>query len=402
MAGSASDGVQASLHAADGPVGPALRLDFDLGGTAGYAAARRALPLELPPNYELTFCLRADAPVNEFQVKFVDASGDNVWWFRQPDFEFPRQWRLIQESRKRQIEFAWGPCRRDAATCRSDRIRRRVPAAMAAADRCISASSALARAAAGYGRRVPAPFGSGFVVLAGRRTGARVDGDAATAWESDPAAGKAQSADAGSWRAARIRRLSCCAGRPANSPRATTCCFRAMASAGDTCAASTDGRGGPDALRFPRRRAALCAFAVARRPGGALRRRGGGNQGSRLRCDDERVRRGAGARCADAVAYPRGFSGEQSYWTLVGIDGGSETGLLSEDGALEVARGGFSIEPLSSTGARVMTWADVRRRPSWSKATCRFPASRGRPALGTARHRLRRGRPATIASGRTL
>ena len=43
--------------------------------------------------------------------------------------------------------------------------------------------------------------------------------------------------------------------------------------------------------------------------------------------------------------YPRGFSGEQSYWTIVGIDGGAEADLLSEDGALEVASGGFSIEP---------------------------------------------------------
>ena len=27
-----------------------------------------------------------------FQVKLVDASGDNVWWFNRPDFEFPREW----------------------------------------------------------------------------------------------------------------------------------------------------------------------------------------------------------------------------------------------------------------------------------------------------------------------
>ncbi|TMH62306.1 MAG: hypothetical protein E6H55_08600 [Betaproteobacteria bacterium] len=103
-----SDEVRASVHPAAGPSGPALRLDFDLGGTAGYAAARRALPVDLPPNYELSFYLRADAPVNELQVKLVDASGDNVWWFHRPDFEFPRDWRLIR-IKKRQIDFAWGP-----------------------------------------------------------------------------------------------------------------------------------------------------------------------------------------------------------------------------------------------------------------------------------------------------
>ena len=69
--------------------GRALRLDFDLAGTAGYALARRALPLELPANYEIVFSIRGDAPANHFQVKLVDASGENVWWFSRPDFEFP-------------------------------------------------------------------------------------------------------------------------------------------------------------------------------------------------------------------------------------------------------------------------------------------------------------------------
>ena len=59
----ASDGVKASVHPAQGFAGKALRLDFDLGGTAGYALAQRALAIDLPPNYELSFYVRADAPV---------------------------------------------------------------------------------------------------------------------------------------------------------------------------------------------------------------------------------------------------------------------------------------------------------------------------------------------------
>jgi len=75
----ASDGVQAAVHPTEGVRGRGLRLDFDLAGTAGYALARRALPLDVPPHYEITFYLRADAPTNNFQVKLVDASGENVW-----------------------------------------------------------------------------------------------------------------------------------------------------------------------------------------------------------------------------------------------------------------------------------------------------------------------------------
>src|SRR3546814_14038716 len=43
--------------------------------------------------------------------------------------------------------------------------------------------------------------------------------------------------------------------------------------------------------------------------------------------------------------FPRGFSGEQPYWTIVGVDAGRDQGLIGEDGAVEVSRGGFRIEP---------------------------------------------------------
>jgi hypothetical protein len=115
----ASDGVRASVEPAAGPQGPALRLTFDLAGTAGYAIARRALPVDLPDNYELSFWLRADAPSNDWQVKLIDASGDNVWWFNRRNFDFPSAWQQVTIKR-RQIEFAWGPTKdrtlRHAAT----------------------------------------------------------------------------------------------------------------------------------------------------------------------------------------------------------------------------------------------------------------------------------------------
>jgi len=103
-----SDDVQASVHPAQGLHGPALRLDFDLAGTAGYAVAHRSLPLTLPENYEISFWVRADAAVNTFQLKLIDASGENVWWVNRSNFEFPREWQLIRIN-KRDIHFAWGP-----------------------------------------------------------------------------------------------------------------------------------------------------------------------------------------------------------------------------------------------------------------------------------------------------
>jgi hypothetical protein len=56
------------------------------------------------------------------------------------------------------------------------------------------------------------------------------------------------------------------------------------------------------------------------------------------------------AREAPKGQFPRGFSAQQTYWTVVGIDGGHESGLVGEDGAIEVARGGFSITPFVLSG----------------------------------------------------
>ena len=63
------------------------------------------------------------------------------------------------------------------------------------------------------------------------------------------------------------------------------------------------------------------------------------------------------------AAYPRGFLGEQGAWTLVGVDGGSDTGLLSDDGALEIGRSGFTLEPFVVERGKAITWADVATQP---------------------------------------
>ena len=78
----AADGVTASVHPAKGVEGKALVLEFNLANTAGYAATTRKLPTQLPEDYEISFWMRAEAGRNHFEVKFVDASGDNVWWYR--------------------------------------------------------------------------------------------------------------------------------------------------------------------------------------------------------------------------------------------------------------------------------------------------------------------------------
>jgi len=84
------------------------RVDFDFRGHGGYAIARSAVNLDLPPNYQFVFRVRGDAPPENLEFKLI--SGDDVWWLNRRDFAFPRAWTTLA-TKKRKIEFAWGPHR---------------------------------------------------------------------------------------------------------------------------------------------------------------------------------------------------------------------------------------------------------------------------------------------------
>jgi hypothetical protein len=86
------------------------------------------------------------------------------------------------------------------------------------------------------------------------------------------------------------------------------------------------------------------------------------------------------AKDAPPGRYPRGMSGQQNYWTVLGVDGGRETGLFSEDGALEVARGGFSVEPFVLEQGKLHSWADVKASQSLKDGYLPIPSVTWRAA----------------------
>jgi hypothetical protein len=57
----------------------ALRLDFDFKGGKGFAVARRAWARPMPSDYAVRLRLRGHGPVNNLEIKLLDATGRNVW-----------------------------------------------------------------------------------------------------------------------------------------------------------------------------------------------------------------------------------------------------------------------------------------------------------------------------------
>ena len=407
----ASEGVQASVSPTAGVGGPGLRLDFDLAGTAGYALARRALSIDLPPRYEITFYLRADAPANQLQVKLLDASGENVWWFHRPDFAFPREWQLIR-IKQRDVQFAWGP-----TTDRTLRHAAAIEIGVAAGRGGGRGSVYVSQLALRELAEEPATPVPSIVYASSSSSGSHalvaVDGSVSTAWRSDPAAGPAQMLTIDFQRPREFGGLALHWVRGAYASRYDVQ-FSDDGAQWRTVRRVVDGRGGPDFLLLPESETRFLRLALHEGPARAYGL-------AELQIKDLAFGASPNAffqavtREPPRGTYPRGMSGEQTAWTLVGIDGGHDSGLLSEDGALEVSKGGFSIEPFIVADSRVVSWADVEprqslldgylpiprvtwRHPSWELGISAFGAgSRGNARL-IAHYEVRNltGRPLTL------
>jgi hypothetical protein len=347
----ASDDVRASVSPA---AGPALRLAFDFRGRSGYAAVRRALPLTLPDDFELRLRVRGAAPANEFQLKLVDESGDNVWWYRAPAFQVDDRFRTLR-IRRRQIEFAWGPA--------ADRMLRRVASIELVVAAGPGGAGALEFADLELIPRVardaplPAPVAWATSTAPGSRAGAAVDGDPASAWRSRPALGRPVdwTLDLGTVREFGGLTLAWQPGREARDYDLEL---------------SADGRAWTTVRRVRDAAEPLQPLALPEAEARFVRLHllaGAAADYALAECTPEPLAFGAtpNAFLANvAPRYPRGrfpraWAGEQSYWTIVGTNGGADEGLLSEDGQFELARAAPSLEPFLRVDGRDADWAGV-------------------------------------------
>ena len=347
-----SNGVAARIEVVPGTAGEGLRLDYDFAQVSGYAYAARALPIDWPANYALTLRVRGDGGVNDLQIKFVDATGRNVWWYQRKDFRPAARWQTLR-LRPRDLQFAWGPT--------ADKVLRRT----ARIEVVVVRGRDGGRGHLDIGALTFTPLPPPATLPPARASDPAVlDGRRDTAWHGR--AGEAVSLDFGGARELGGLMLHWTGAAPRYTVEASD-------DGRDWHALRTveGGDGGDDPLALPDTET---RYLRVRLPSAAP-------AASLAEVEVEPIAWAASpnafveslARLAPRGSFPRGFSGEQPYWTLVGTDRGGQSGLIGEDGAVEVARGGFSIEPFVIAGGRRFGWTDVTATPSLEQGYLPIP-----------------------------
>lgn len=352
----ASNQVSAHLRSVDGiGGGKALCLDYDFNGVSGYAGLRRSLPLRYPDNYEFSFAIGGASPANDLQFKLIDASGDNVWWVNRPAFTFSRSWKLVHY-RKRQISKAWGPDP-DPQLRQSRQVEFTVYNRVGGKGSVCFDKLAL--------RTLPAEDHTPYL--------ARVSTDTAPALEQRIVDGNPDSY----WLSGKAREqtVTLDLGKPRELGGVIVQWVPGLEASRYSVSGSVDGRawtplrqvvagaGGTDWLALPDTEARYLRFDLADGPNWRYGIREIAIQPLEFADTPNDFIRSL-AKLNAPGTFPRGFSGQQPYWTLIGLDGGLDQGLVGEDGAIEVGKGGFSIEPFVLVDGKRVGWSDVQARQS--------------------------------------
>ncbi len=351
-----SDGVDLKIASEPGPSGGSLRIDYDFARGSGYGIVRHDFspPLDVPENFRFRFRIRGEGPRNTLEFKLVEKSvgtdgrvGESVWWVNQRDYDFPAAWREVTLP-KRLFNFAWGPS--------GGTPLRHIDAVEIVVTSFSGGKGTVWIDDLSFGA-LPAvkPYDGTARVEVSSHAGSdesplAINPEGFLGWTSAKAdASPAATIDFGKPREFGGVELGWGEGAFASD-------YRLEGEHGGewtTLATVKGGNGGSDFLVTP--------SAIARRirvvcesPGPVTLRTVRILPPSFGDSPNELFK----ALAAEAPRgwYPRYWLGEGAYWTVVGADADTEEALIGEDGAIELAKQGPSLEPLVFSGGRLLTW----------------------------------------------
>lgn len=342
----ASDGVKLELSIEPGRTGQCARLDYDFTRGSGYAIIRRDIDLPLPPNYRFSYAIRGEGPSNTFEFKLVDPTGDNVWWVNSRNVAFPRDWQAVSVPR-RKISFAWGPSA-GAPLLKAQHLELVIT----------SYNGGRGTVWLDDLRFEPLPdtvpyTGTPTVTVIGSQSPPRPLADDGSIQDSELVA-EAPAEFLIDF--ARVRELGGVAldwGDDAPSDYTVSGSLDGVAFS--ELGRIRGGNGGRDYLTLADAAARQLKITTAGPGPKPVALRGLRFLPPAFADSDNRLLELAAAD-APRGWYPRYFRQEATYWTVIGTPGDEKEALINEEGAVEVDKLGFSLEPFVSIGGRLLTW----------------------------------------------
>jgi hypothetical protein len=349
----ASEGATAALSQDAGYTGSSLRVDFDLPRDGGWIIVRRAVSLSMPENYAFSYRLRGQASQNNFEFKLVDPTGRNVWARVQRDLTFSSEWQLVTV-RKARIVVVGGSVP--------------TPGKVGAIEFAISTGNGgkgsvwiddlgfEEREPASQYRRTAKVTASSF--LPDHEPAFALDPDRMTSWRSRPN-GEEQ------WLLVDFVQQRDFGGLVIDwDPVDYAVVYRVdVSDDGEkwtTTFVQAHGRGSRELVYMPDAESRYVRLTLERSS------RGGGYGVLFIAVqplefsDTPNHFFQAMAGESEVGTFPKYLYGKQTYWTVVGVDGGEKNALLNEEGQLEVEKGMFSVEPFLHVGGKLVGWASVR------------------------------------------
>lgn len=348
-----ADGVTVKISSDEGLHGKAIRFDYDFTRGSGYGGIQKTIPIKLPDNFEFSFYLKAQSPSNNFEIKFLDSTGSNVWWVNNRNYEFPQEWKKIR-LKKRHINFAWGPI--EDKTFRSVNKIEFTIASFVGGKGTIWIDDLKFEELPPELTSYPHPSLTASSSINNNTPNFIVDGSDKTFWQSENSDMQSVTIDF------KVRREF--GGVKIDwlkdfEAKAFEIYFSDDGNIWDKVYSVRSNLSDVSFIRLPESEARYLKLNLSE---SSNQKEFGISEISFLNLNDATSKNNFllyAAKNSDRGNYPRYFSNEASFWTVLGVNNDVKEALINKDGAIEVDKSSFSIEPLIKLDNKFYDWNNV-------------------------------------------
>lgn len=345
-----ADAVDININQDKGLNGKCVKFDYDFTKGTGYGGIQKFFAIDLPENFEFTFYLRAESPSNNFEIKFLDSTGQNVWWVNNRSYDFPKDWKKIK-IKKRHIHFAWGPTS-DQSLKRIDRIEFTI-ASVVGGKGTIWIDDLKFEPLPPETDVYPQPSISASSFVNDNIPDLMLDAIASSYWESDGVTDQNVFVDFKARREFGGLKIGWEKGLQAKS-------FNVLLSEDgnnwEKVYSVSSNKANVSFIRLPEAEAKFLKIDLLEgnsEQSFGIREIAFLDIKNSLTVNDFLLYVAGNSHWTD---FPRYFYGVASYWTVVGVNNDVKEALVNEDGMVEVEKGKFSIEPVVRTKV-LYNWA---------------------------------------------